>query len=326
MGDHNNVDVAALHQGLVDRLIADGLIHFPEVEAAFRDVPRHLFLPNVPVEQVYRDEAIVTQRIDGVPVSSSSQPAAMAIMLEQLGLRRGQRVLEIGAGTGYNAALMAHIVGEAGEVITVDIDPEIVDAARARLAAAGFGTVQVVCADGALGYPDRAPYDRIILTVGAWDIAPAWASQLKPDGRLLLPLWVRTAQKTVAFERANGHLESVSVTDCSFMRLRGAFAGPEAFVAFGPDNGLILSADDRDRVDPDAVYALLSGPRRDVATGVEVRSLEVWRSLGLWLALHEPGFCDLSVEDDVAQALDVPFVFGRSVGGGARLACWATAR
>jgi protein-L-isoaspartate(D-aspartate) O-methyltransferase len=88
-------------------------------------------------------------------------------------LAPGQRVLEIGAGTGYNAALMAHIVGGSGEVVTVDIERDLVDAARDHLEAAGFGRVRVVLGDGGDGHPGGAPYDRIILTVGAWDVAPA---------------------------------------------------------------------------------------------------------------------------------------------------------
>ena len=80
-----------------------------------------------PREEVYRDQAIVTKRVDGVSVSSSSQPAIMAVMLEQLAVQPGQRVLEIGAGTGYNAALLAHLVGPTGQVITVDIDAGIVE-------------------------------------------------------------------------------------------------------------------------------------------------------------------------------------------------------
>jgi protein-L-isoaspartate(D-aspartate) O-methyltransferase len=106
--------VSTLHQALVDRLKCAGYIHTPAVEAAFRAVPRHLFLPAVAPDTVYTDEAIPTKRLDGKAVSSSSQPAIMAIMLEQLDLHPGHRVLEIGAGTGYNAALMAHIVGDSG--------------------------------------------------------------------------------------------------------------------------------------------------------------------------------------------------------------------
>src|SRR5947209_6454431 len=158
---------SALHQALVDKLKRDGTILTSTVEAAFRAVPRHLFLPEVEPSEVYRDQAIATKSLNGMSFSSSSQPAIMAVMLELLELKPGQRVLEIGAGTGYNAALLAHIVGEKGQVVTVDIDEDIVESAREHLVAAGFVRVQVVCGDGGLGYPAAAPYDRIILYVTA---------------------------------------------------------------------------------------------------------------------------------------------------------------
>ncbi|MCA1599640.1 MAG: methyltransferase domain-containing protein, partial [Chloroflexi bacterium] len=161
------------HRALIDALRDTGHIATPRVETAFRAIPRHIFLPDVPLETVYADDAIPTKKRDGAAISSSSQPAVMAVMLEQLNLQRGQRVLEIGAGTGYNAALMAHIVGDTGRVIAIDIDDDIVAGARAHVAAAGVDNVEVVRGDGANGYPDDAPYDRIILTVSAWDIAPA---------------------------------------------------------------------------------------------------------------------------------------------------------
>jgi protein-L-isoaspartate(D-aspartate) O-methyltransferase len=167
-------DAAALHQALVDGLVSGRSITSPRLEAAFRAVPRHLFLPGIPLEEVYRDQFIVTKRLDGEPVSSSSQPQIMATMLEQLALEPGQRVLEIGAGTGYNAALLAHLVGDAGQVVTVDIDEDLVERAQAHLATAGCLRVRAVSGDGGLGYAADAPYDRIILTVGAWDVTPAW--------------------------------------------------------------------------------------------------------------------------------------------------------
>lgn len=221
-------DVSVLHQALVDKLKQAGLIRTPRVEAAFTNVPRHLFLPDVPLEKVYEDEAIITKRLDNQPISSSSQPAMMAIMLEQLDLEPGHRVLEIGAGTGYNTALIAHIVGNTGQVIALDIDEEIVENARTHLAEASCDRVQVICTDGGFGYPGAAPYDRIILTVGAWDIAPAWQEQLKSDGRLLLPLTLQdNVQLSVAFEMVDNYLESVSTSNCGFMKLRGTFAEPQ---------------------------------------------------------------------------------------------------
>lgn len=222
-----------LYQPLADELKRLGFIRTPLVESAFRNVPRHLFLPGVPLEEVYQNQAIITKRIAGKPVSSSSEPAMMAIMLEQLGLQPGHRVLEIGAGTGFNAALMSHIVGETGQIITVDIDTEIAEAARKNLAAAGFNRVQVICEDGGNGYATAAPYDRIILTVGAWDITPAWREQLKPNGRLLLPLSLKTRQVSVAFKPAGNHLVSLSIVPCGFMQLRGAFAKPKSNIVQG---------------------------------------------------------------------------------------------
>jgi protein-L-isoaspartate(D-aspartate) O-methyltransferase len=99
-----------------------------------------------------------------------------------------------------------------------------------------------------------APYDRIILTVGAWDVAPAWRDQLGRGGRLVLPLMIGGSQKSVAFERDADQLTSVSVTECVFMPLRGAFAAPLSRVGLGPAPGLNLHTRDPDRVDPVAAH------------------------------------------------------------------------
>ncbi len=218
-------EATRLRNVLVDRLVREGRVRDVKIEAAFRAVPRHLFVPKVSLREAYSDRAIVTKQVEGQPISSISQPSMIAIMLDQLGLRSGQRVLEIGAGTGYAAALMAHIVGKGGQVITMDIDEDLVAGARAHLSAAGCDEhVQVVCGDGAGGWPDGAPYDRIILAVGAADIAPAWREQLKPDGRVVLPLDLRNngVQFSIAFDLADGHLVARSFQPCGFIRLRGA--------------------------------------------------------------------------------------------------------
>ena len=307
-GISNAGGIDGLHNAFVEDLKSKGCIRSPSVEGAFRAVPRHLFLPDVAPERVYSDDAILTKRIDGQVVSSSSQPAIMAIMLEQLELRPGYRVLEIGAATGYNAGLMGHLVGDSGQVITIDIDEDLAAGAREHLAAAGLDRVNVICRDGGLGYPDRAPYDRIILTVGAWDIAPAWREQLKPGGRLLLPLDVKGGiQKSVAFDQAGGHLVSVSVRDCGFMTLRGAFAKPHATIPLGPEPGMSISVDDGAEVDGDAVYGLLSEPSNDQSTGIHVSAGEVvFGGLALWLSLREPGLCNISAEGQVADRGIVP--------------------
>ena len=300
-----------LHQALVDHLKNAGFMTTPQVEAAFRAVPRHLFLPAVPLADVYQDTHIVTKQIDGIDVSSSSQPAIMAIMLEQLGLEPGQRVLEIGAGTGYNAALMAHLVGESGQVVTVDLDDDTAAQARQHLAAAGFERVEVVCGDGALGYTAGAPYDRIILTVGAWDILPAWREQLR--GRLVLPLTIRPKlMLSVAFESAETHLRSVSAHFCIFLPLRGALAHPvdDSVLALGPTAGLALQVDQPSAVDAERLYTQLCDHYRDIATGQRLTSEENW-AFNLWLRLHDVGWCHLSATGELARPEMVPPFFGQ---------------
>ena len=307
MADQSHV----LRERLVEGLKARGFIRSASVEAAFRQVPRHAFLPGVPIDQAYTDRAFPTKHRDGMPISSSSQPAIMAIMLEQLGLQPGQRVLEVGAGTGYNAALMAYLVGERGHILTVDIDDDLAASALRNLAAAGFQSLEVICADGGFGYPAQAPYDRIILTVGTWDIAPAWIEQLARDGRLVLPLSLRHVQKSVAFEWRNNHLESVSIADCGFMRLRGAFAGPERVIPLGPSPGPRVSIDSDRPVDSDLLFEALTAPGVEVPTGLQVRLRELFGSLSLWLAVEDPDFCSLGIyaEPAVVDRSPVPLLF-----------------
>src|SRR6185436_14590928 len=183
----------------------EGQLRTPRIAAAFEAVPRELFVPGVALDDVYKSsEAILVKRIGGVGVSSASAPDVMACMLEQLQPLPGNKVLEIGAGTGYNAALLADIVGPSGTVVSLDIDADLVAAAVAHLRAAGYGGVQVELTDGALGFGQLAPYDRIMLTTASRDIAPAWREQLAQDGRLLLPLGVRGVQRCVAFEPRQG--------------------------------------------------------------------------------------------------------------------------
>jgi protein-L-isoaspartate(D-aspartate) O-methyltransferase len=140
---------------------------------------------------IYRaTEPLITRgSVDGhVAISSLSAPIVVALMLVELGLRPGLRVLEIGAGSGYHAALMATLVANAADVTSLDIDAALVSETRARLDRLGFGALTVLAVDGAEGAPERAPFDRIVATVGCVDLAPAWLTQLAPGGGLLVPL------------------------------------------------------------------------------------------------------------------------------------------
>jgi protein-L-isoaspartate(D-aspartate) O-methyltransferase len=151
-------------------------------------VPRHLFVPDAALSQAYGVDTVVMHRDEaGVALSSASGLTIVADMLKKLDVRSGHRVLEVGAGTGYNAALLRHLVGPGGAVTTIDILQQAADEARDHLNAAGFDDVTVVHGDGVLGVPDRGPYDRIVVIAGALDLPPAWADQLAPSGRLVVP-------------------------------------------------------------------------------------------------------------------------------------------
>jgi protein-L-isoaspartate(D-aspartate) O-methyltransferase len=284
-------DLVRLREQLAARVPADD----PAVSAALRSVPRHLFLPQVPPEEAYRDEAIVTKRdAEGIPVSSSSQPAIMAIMLDQLRLVPGHRVLEIGAGTGYNAALIREIVGPAGQVTSLDIDPDVARGAAEHLAAAGYPDVTVVAADGVDGFAEHAPYDRMIATVGVSDLAPAWLSQVTADAVIVVPLDVHGVQLSVAFERAGGHWASRTIAPCGFMRMRGAHTSSHTTLTVGPRLRLMLP--EPRPVEPATVAAALAAPpAAAVPTGVSAGSRVFW-GLDLWLAAREPRACALAEE------------------------------
>ena len=258
-------EVEILHNRMVDQLLRQGFLRSPRLEEAFRAVPRHLFLPGVPLEVVYSGQAIPTHfGPEGLATSSSSEPAIMAEMIDQLQLQPGDRVLEIGTGTGYNAAILAYLAGPEGDVTTIDIDADVVEEARGNLERAGFPHVRTVLGDGWIGVPEAAPYDRIVVTVGVWDLSPYWVEQLRTGGVLVAPLWLGAGvQASIAFCKGEARLRSLSVVPCGFMRMRGPHAGPEGYVLIDGWNACM----DEIRVERiDLLKRLLSTePRREPA-------------------------------------------------------------
>jgi protein-L-isoaspartate(D-aspartate) O-methyltransferase len=306
--------VFQMRQHLVEHLKQYGLIKSPMVEKAFQAVPRHVFLPGINVTRVYSDTVIATKTVNGIPISSSSQPAIMACMLEQLDVQPGQRILEIGAGTGYNAALLAHMVGNQGSVVTIDIDEDIVESARQHLQAAGYPQVNVICADGALGFAELAPYDRIILTVGADDIPPAWREQLVTGGKLVLPFKITQFhsilsfplaldQLSLALQRVDNHLISYSMYAAGFMPLRGSFAIQQRKTLL-LDKGLSFASNKA----PSPITAqLLIQKYRDYPTGIQANAFELW-SLHIWLLLQEPNYCEIQKKDTNQKYHNLPIL------------------
>ena len=219
---------AALRRKLVQELEAAGNLTDPAVRRAFLAVPRETFLPGSPLDEVYADNVVVTRRdAYGMAISSSSQPAIMAIMLERLDLAPDLRVLEIGAGTGYNAALLSTL---AGPVTSVELEPDLADAAAAALRSGGYSAT-VVTGDGREGWPEGAPYDRIILTASTDTVCRTWFDQLVPGGLLQLPLHLKgpDLQAVVTLRKEDGRLRSTGVVDGGFMVLRRPDAAPASY-------------------------------------------------------------------------------------------------
>ena len=228
-------DSVRLRRRLVRDLRRDGSLSDDRVAAAFATVPRHEFVPDQPKKDVYTDRAFITKQVDGVPTSSSSQPSIMALMLEQLDVAPGMRVLEIGAGTGYNAALLSALVGDDGHVTTVDIDVDTAEAAREHLRSAGCKRVEVLAVDGGFGHRDGAPYDRIIATAACWQIPQPWIEQLAEGGLIVLPFRLNGAHVSLALRKHGDELLSVGAEMCGFMPLRGAFGPQHAHILALPD-------------------------------------------------------------------------------------------
>ncbi|MFE4976089.1 methyltransferase, FxLD system [Kitasatospora sp. NPDC056651] len=292
LSNNNATPVKRLRGSLTDRLLAQGAIRSDAVEAAFRTVAREHFLPGFPLEAAYADNPTYTKTDgSGTQISAASQPAIVALMLEQLGARPGQRVFEAGAGTGVNAAYLATIVGPDGHVIAVDVDDDLVDGARKHLADAGITNADVVLGDGALGHPDAAPFDRLIATVSTSEMPTAWLQQVKPSGRIVLPLRLRgTASRTIAFERGENGWVSVDDQLAVFMPLRGSMDDARRTVTLTHEGDLTVQVhkDQTDAVDADLLLGILDTERHDVWTGVTIPAGTTYEYQDLWLALTLP--------------------------------------
>lgn len=226
-----------MRRRLVAHLRRRGYLRDRRIMRAFLALPREAFLPDelrrAGLPGVYRDDAIVTRRDPAThaPTSSSSQPAIMAMMLEMLDVRPEHRVLEIGAGTGYNAAILAQLAEPGGMVVTMDIDAVVARAAAAALREVG-ARAYVVVGDGALGMPGMGFVDRLEVTASSHVVPRVWWEQMALGGRLVMPLRLSSAvdraHAVAAFVKVVDGFDSVAVTAGGFMPLRAPGRGGPA--------------------------------------------------------------------------------------------------
>ncbi len=195
------------------KLLARRGIRDERVLAAFASVPRELFVPERLRRHAYADRAL--------PIGSGqtiSQPFMVATMLEALALEGG-RVLDVGTGSGYQAALLAEL---ADDVVTIERVPELAEQARATLEGAGYGSVDVRVGDGTLGVAERAPYDGIVVAAAAPSAPGALYDQLAPAGRLVVPVGTRRDQWLEVVERREAGPRRWRTVPCRFVPLLGA--------------------------------------------------------------------------------------------------------
>jgi len=181
---------------LINYLISEGILKTEKVINAFEIVPRHLFVTEEHLDEAYDDVPIPI--IEGTTVS---QPSIVAEMLEELELEEGNKVLEVGTGSGWLTGLLSYCVGENGLIISLDGDMFVVDFAKRNLDKIKAKNVEVIIADGTLGYERRAPYDRIIYSVALPEFPKIVLGQLKVNGIAIAPIGSKDEQKLVKITR-----------------------------------------------------------------------------------------------------------------------------
>lgn len=204
---------------MVQNLRRSGYVRSERVEEAMMNVPRHEFVPESMLGSAYYDTPLPIGK--GQTISA---PHMVAMMLERLDLKDGQKVLEVGGGSGYHAALVAYLTGEKGLVISVERIGTLAERAREVIKKLGLDKrVVMVVGDGSLGWEKKAPYDRIFITCASPQIPPPLVNQLIDGGKLLIPLGSLHLQTLVLAEKRGNKIKKKSYGGCMFVPLIGEY-------------------------------------------------------------------------------------------------------
>jgi protein-L-isoaspartate(D-aspartate) O-methyltransferase len=244
-----------LRESLVVQLERAGLLRPRGLAAAMRAVPRHRFVPAASPQEAYADQAIALKLHGDDVISSISQPSMIAQMLGLLAVDAGDRIFEVGTGSGYNAALLAELSGPAGEVTTIELDAGMAEGAAEVLGELGYERVRVCVADGT-AFEGAQPYDRIVVTARCDDIAALWWNGLRDGGRIVVPLRLpEIGEFVVGFERRGDRLHGVGAYPCAFIALRGPAAKPVREHVFFSDSSRAGATRKREIASIEAVRA-----------------------------------------------------------------------
>jgi len=180
---------------------------------AMLDVPRHLFVPAESADLAYTDQPLVIGFGQTI-----SQPFMVAAMTEALELRGNEKILEVGAGSGYQAAILGRL---AREVIALELDARLAESAARRLGRLGFANVRILAGDGSVGFPEAAPYDGIVVSAAAQSVPPPLVEQLGEGGRLLIPVGPADSQELLRLRRTGKSVTREALHGCRFVPLLG---------------------------------------------------------------------------------------------------------
>lgn len=210
----------AERQAMVEQQLRARGIRDPRVLEAMSTVLRHEFVPPESAFAAYEDRALPIGEWETI-----SQPYIVALMTEAAAVRPGDCILEVGTGTGYQAAVLSHL---GAQVHTIERNPALAQAARARLERLGYGdSVEVLTGDGSRGYPPAAPYDAILVTAAAPQAPQALLDQLADGGRLVVPIGSRMEQELQLIVKAGDRVRTHALTACQFVPLIGEQAWPK---------------------------------------------------------------------------------------------------
>ena len=205
------------NKALIAYLKGTGFLKTEKIISAFENIPRHLFVSVDTAEYAYEDIALQT-----IGESTISQPSTVAYMLELLQPKEGETVLEIGTGSGWEACLLAYCVGSKGLVVTIEIDQAVAEFGKHNIAKTGFRNIIKVVGDGSVGYPEKAPYDKIVYTAATPEIPRQMMAQLKTGGRVIAPVGTQAMQTLKIIDKISERkMEEKDYAEFQFVPLRG---------------------------------------------------------------------------------------------------------